>query len=93
MVEIEDSLRAVEQEKPGVFGSKGAVAQSFALYSMAFASGLLLGPVWAGPIVQKAGWGTMGWTLGLLTGVTAIPVATLGGGWSPAAKESGEEAE
>lgn len=80
-LEMQDVLRAVEGEKPGIFGSKGAVAQSFGLYSMAFALGILLGPLWAGPVLEKAGWGTMGWTLGLLAGVTAMPVIALGEGW------------
>ena len=88
MLEMQDVLRAVEGEKPGIFGSKGAIAQSFGLYSMAYALGLLLGPLWAGPVLEKAGWGTMGWTLGLLAGVTAMPVIALGEGWFRAAKVS-----
>ncbi|KAL9127392.1 MAG: hypothetical protein Q9217_003726 [Psora testacea] len=86
-VEIEDVLALKEQETPGIFGSKGAVGESFGLYSMAYATGILLGPMWAGFIVDKAGWGTMGWTLGLLGGVTAIPMCWIGDGWLNLAAE------
>ena len=80
-VEIEDVLASKEREGPGIFGSKGAVGQSFGLYSMSYATGILLGPIWAGFVVDKAGWPTMGWTLGLLAGVTAISMSWIGDRW------------
>src|SRR5438067_1361046 len=35
--------------------------------------GTLIGPIWAGFVETKAGWGTMAWSLGLLSGLSAIP--------------------
>ncbi|KAI9842561.1 MAG: hypothetical protein M1837_007074 [Sclerophora amabilis] len=51
----------------------GAYAQAYGLFTSAFAGGTLIGPLWAGFIQSNAGWGTMTWTLGLLSGLTAIP--------------------
>ncbi|OAF63119.2 hypothetical protein VC83_00417 [Pseudogymnoascus destructans] len=42
--------------------------------------GGLVGSLWAGMIIDRSGWGTVTWTLGLLSAVTAIPaVAWMGG--------------
>lgn len=87
LVEIEDVLESKEQDTPGIFGSIGAVGESFGLYSMACSTGLLLGPLWAGFIVDWAGWDTMGWTLGLLAGLTAIPMCWIGDRWFDVAAE------
>jgi MFS family permease len=48
---------------------------------MGFAAGSLIGPFFAGFIRQQVGWGTMGWALGLVTGVSAIPILLFMGGW------------
>lgn len=87
LVEIENVLEFKEQATPEIFGSKGAVGESFGLYSMACSTGLLLGPLWAGFIVDWAGWDTMGWTLGLLAGVTAIAMCWIGDRWFNVATE------
>lgn len=42
--------------------------------------GCLVGPVWGGLITSHAGWGTMTWTLGLLSATTCVPVGLLVGG-------------
>ena len=52
--------------------SAGALAYGF--QNCAFAAGTILGPVWGGMMVDHLSWGAMGWTLGLLCGVTALPV-------------------
>ncbi|KAI9858892.1 MAG: hypothetical protein M1813_007194 [Trichoglossum hirsutum] len=44
--------------------------------SCAFAGGTLVGPIWGGFIESKAGWGTMGWSLGLLSALSAIPAVS-----------------
>jgi hypothetical protein len=36
--------------------------------------------LWAGFVVEKAGWGTMGWSLGLLSGVAAVSTLVWTGG-------------
>jgi hypothetical protein len=41
----------------------------------------LVGPLFAGFVVQARGWGTMGWVLGLLSAFTAVPTFLWMGGW------------
>jgi hypothetical protein len=76
LAEITMTVEAKEKESPGIFGKRGAYAQAYALFNMAFAAGTMIGPIWAGFVVQSAGWGTMGWTLGLLSILTAVPTVS-----------------
>lgn len=48
-------------------------AQAYALFAMAWSVGNIAGPLWTGLIKDEAGWGTMCWALGILSGTTAIP--------------------
>jgi MFS family permease len=80
LAEITYLLTAKEKKHPGIFGPKGATAQVFALYNLAFAGGCIVGPLWAGLVVDKAGWGTMSWSIGLLSALTAIPTFIWVGG-------------
>ena len=72
---------AKEARHPGVFGKGGAVAQAYALFNMSFAAGTVVGPLWAGLVVDQAGWATMAWSLGLLSGVTTVPTLLWTGGF------------
>ncbi|GME52827.1 Major facilitator superfamily [Neofusicoccum parvum] len=81
MAEISHVVAAKEGARPGLFGRKGAYAQAYGLFNMAWAGGALVGPIWAGYVRDGAGWGAMGWSLGLLAGVTAVPAALWTGGW------------
>ena len=72
MAEIDHVLEFEEKKNPGTFGKRGAAAQGFGLFNCAYALGTLIGPIWAGFVVEGAGWGTMGWSLGLLSGVAAL---------------------
>jgi len=69
-----------ENNGKSVFGPKGAYAQAYALFNMAFAAGCMIGPIWAGMVNESAGWGTMAWSLGLLSVVTAVPTVVWCGG-------------
>jgi len=80
MAEIAYIVEAKEKEIPGIFGEGGAYAQAYGLYFCWFAGGALIGPLWAGFVEQRAGWGTMTWSLGLLSGVTTIPTLVFTGG-------------
>ena len=62
-----------EKKLPGLFGPKGARGQVFGLINCAWAAGTVAGPLWAGFVVSKAGWGTMGLSLGILSAFSAIP--------------------
>ncbi|KAI9695370.1 MAG: hypothetical protein M1820_008665 [Bogoriella megaspora] len=78
--EITYVVEAKESRKPGSFGKNGAMAQAYGLFNMAWAAGCLVGPIWGGMVNETAGWGTMAWTLGLLSFVTAIPTVIWTGG-------------
>ena len=80
LAEITYVVEAKEKKNPGAFGAGGAYAQAYGLFNVAFAGGSLVGPIWAGFVEQRAGWGTMGWTLGLLSAVSAVPVVVYSGG-------------
>ncbi|KAF2429387.1 MFS transporter-like protein [Tothia fuscella] len=73
MVEITAVVEKKERESPGLFGSKGAYAQAYGLFNLAFAGGCLVGPLWAGFVNERASWGTMAWSLALLSALTAVP--------------------
>lgn len=80
ITEIFYIISEMEAQAPAALGEKGATALAYGLMSSAFAAGTLVGPILAGFIRDVAGWGTMSWVLGLLTGVTAVPVLfSLGG--------------
>ncbi|CAL8582856.1 hypothetical protein XPA_008500 [Xanthoria parietina] len=81
LAEVAYILEAKEQHHPGLFGQKGAYAQAYGLFNMAFAGGMLVGPLWAGAVVDKQGWGTMCLTLGILSVVSAIPAFLFTNGW------------
>ena len=72
MAEIDHILVLEEKRRPGTFGKRTVAAQGYGLFNTAYALGSLIGPLWAGYVVQSAGWSTMGWSLGLLCGVAGI---------------------
>jgi MFS family permease len=83
--EVSYIVQEKEAELPGAFGKGGAMALAYGILNSAFAAGSIVGPFLAGFIREKAGWGTMAWVLGLLTGVSSIPVLLFLGGriWKP----------
>ncbi|KAL9601269.1 MAG: hypothetical protein Q9219_002674 [cf. Caloplaca sp. 3 TL-2023] len=81
LAEITYILNEKEKRHPGLFGEKGAYAQAYGLFNCAFAGGMLVGPLWAGLVVEKEGWGTMSLTLGVFAVVSAIPALLFTNGW------------
>lgn len=81
MAEITYLVEAKERRRPGAFGRGGAYAQAYGLFNMAFAGGCMVGPIWAGFVNERAGWGTMAWSLAVLSFVSAIPTAVWCGGF------------
>ncbi|KAJ5128000.1 hypothetical protein N7448_008779 [Penicillium atrosanguineum] len=81
VTEVFNAVQEKEDNSPNVFGRGGAMALAFGLSNMGFAAGSLIGPFFAGFIRQNAGWGTMGWAMGLVAGVSAIPNLLFVGGW------------
>jgi len=78
--EISYAIEANEEKRPGRYGAKGAYAQGYALLNSGFATGTLIGPIWSGYVVTQSGWGTLGWSLGLLCVVAIIPTVIWTGG-------------
>ena len=78
--EITYIVVAKEKKVPGLFKSGGVYAQAYGLFNVAYAAGSLLGPLWAGFVTQAVGWGTMAWTLGLFSVVSAVPTFIWVGG-------------
>lgn len=81
LAEVTYILDEKEKHHPGLFGEKGAYAQAYGLFNCAFAGGMLVGPLWAGFVVESAGWGTMCLSLGILSVVSAIPALLFTNGW------------
>lgn len=69
-----------ERRQPGSMGKGGAYAQSYSLFNVSWAFGSLVGAFWGGGIRQAAGFGTLGWSLGLLCGVFCVPTVLFVGG-------------
>lgn len=78
-----------EESHPGAFGGKGAYAMAYGLFNMAFAGGMLIGPIWGGFVTQGKGWGTMCWSLAVLSIAGAVVAELWVGGW---VGKSGKEA-
>lgn len=82
MAEITYVVEAKERKAPpGTYGKYGAYAQAYGLFNVFFAGGCLVGPIWGGMIKDASDWGTMCWTLGLLSGLTALPCLIWTGGF------------
>lgn len=80
MAEIDHAVVSEERKRPGSLGKKGASAQAYGLFNLAYAIGTLVGPLWAGFTVESAGWGTMGWSMAILSGVCAVTTFIWTGG-------------
>ena len=87
------AVKEKEDETPGIFGRGGAMALAFGLVNMGFAAGSLIGPFFAGFIRQNAGWGTMGWALGLIAAFTSVPALLFLGGWILKPAKPADEAQ
>lgn len=72
LAEIDHTVALEEKRRPGGFGKRGAAAQGFGLFNFADSGGSLVGPLWSGFVVRNYGWGTMGWSLGILSAVAAV---------------------
>jgi MFS family permease len=96
LAEFTYAVDAEEKKRgEGCFGDGGAYAQAYGLFMTAFAGGMLVGPLWGGLIELRAGWGTMTWTLGLLSAVSAVPAGLITGGylWKMKEKKEAEDEE
>ncbi|PGH14563.1 hypothetical protein AJ80_05883 [Polytolypa hystricis UAMH7299] len=79
-VEIALSVEEKIKENPRHYGGKGPYAQAYGLGNLVFAFGLMVGPLWGGFANERAGWGVLTLSLGLMCGVSAIPSIIWTGG-------------
>lgn len=97
MAEISYAVTAkADKRPPGFFGSGGAYAQAYGLFNMAFAGGSMAGPLLAGLVKQRAGWGTTTLVLACVSAVSALPTLIWSGGSiskQRKARRKGEDAE
>lgn len=73
-VDLTRAVESMELDQPGIFGSGGAYAQVFALFTSATAGGVLAGPVWTSFAYGKLSWTFLVVSLGVLNASVAIPV-------------------
>ncbi|EME50292.1 hypothetical protein DOTSEDRAFT_122098, partial [Dothistroma septosporum NZE10] len=78
--EVSRTVADIEHRRPGCCGSNGIVAQAQGLWWATYTLGVTVGLLWGGFVQRVAGWSTMPWSLALLGGITAIPVATFTSG-------------
>lgn len=81
MAEVTYAVEATTAKRPkGFLGDKGAYAQAYGLFNMAFAGGCLVGPLVGGLVNQRAGWGATTLVLGCLSAFSAVPTVVWTGG-------------
>lgn len=81
MAEVERVVEDKEREDPEIFRGKSPTATAYALFNMAYALGILIGPLWGGYVRDKTDFGTMGWSLSVISGATAVSTFLMVGGW------------
>ncbi|KAK6074347.1 vesicular amine transporter [Seiridium cupressi] len=74
MAEITYVIVQKDKENPGLFGEKGVYGMGYGLFTMAFAAGGVVGPLWAGYVNDSAGWGATMWSLSLWAASAAVVV-------------------
>lgn len=89
MTEVFQAIQVFEEQTPGVFGDKSPMAQAYALFNMATATGQLTGPLVGGLIRIHVGWSGMSLTSAALCLLVAVPVGYYSG--SPRSKDKDEQ--
>ncbi|KAI0137811.1 MFS general substrate transporter [Hypoxylon sp. NC0597] len=80
MAEITYVIEALEAAEPGIFGETGVYGMGYGLFTMAFALGGVVGPLWAGYVVTSAGWATMTWSFAIWAASGAVVIGIWLGG-------------
>ncbi|CAG7919284.1 unnamed protein product [Penicillium olsonii] len=71
MMEATETVDELEEQSPGIFGPYGGYSRAVAITNMSWMSGLLVGPILAGLIVDKVGYFELQCVLGKLTHSTS----------------------
>lgn len=72
MTEVSQVVIDYEAQSPGILGGKPPMAQAYALFNMAYASGQMLGPVVAGSLQIRTGWSGMTLFFGIASALCAL---------------------
>lgn len=80
MGEISASVVEFEASQPGIFGERGAFAQAFALFNIAFSLGSVIGPVLGGFVAHEIGWKGLTLVMGMLCLLTSVVTVWYTGG-------------
>ena len=88
--EVSASVEEMEENRPGVFGERGAMILAFGLENAAFGLGAMVGPIYAAVLKEKIGFGGMSAVLGLLSLLTCVPISLYTGGKSITQRQSTE---
>jgi MFS family permease len=78
MVVVTDVVEGLEKDWPGIFGEQGGTGQAYGLYNVAWSGGQVLGPLFAGYLVEARGWATLVTVFGVMSGVTAVVLGATG---------------
>lgn len=71
IVEASSVVQRYDKANPGFFGANGPYAQLYGINSMVFSAGLTLGPLLAGGLKDRVGYGDMNVVVAMLCAVTA----------------------
>ena len=74
---VSHSVSKIEAQNPGVFGTTGAYAQAYGLSHAGLGLGMVIGPVGAGLIKERAGWMAMTFMLAAFSVLGMILVLAL----------------
>ncbi|KAJ6264402.1 hypothetical protein Dda_0548 [Drechslerella dactyloides] len=80
MGEISATVIEYEKEKPGVFGERGAFAQAYALFNIAYSGGSVIGPLLGGFLNDAVGWNNVVLVFGVLCLFTSFVTVFYTGG-------------
>ncbi|KAK6345000.1 hypothetical protein TWF718_006942 [Orbilia javanica] len=80
MSEISISVVEFEKKSPGIFGDKGAFAQAYALFNIAWSLGSVVGPLLGGFLNKAIGWNSMVLLFGFLCLLTSFVTVWYTGG-------------
>ncbi|KAK6496595.1 hypothetical protein TWF481_001591 [Arthrobotrys musiformis] len=80
MSEISISVVEFEKKSPGIFGEKGAFAQAYALFNIAWSLGSVVGPLLGGFLNKAIGWNNMVLLFGFLCLLTSFVTIWYTGG-------------
>ncbi|CAG7921267.1 unnamed protein product [Penicillium olsonii] len=76
VTEIPRIVKALQEDKPEVYGDISAVAEGYMLLDAVFGAGTVLGPMLSEPAFERLGWTGCTVMLGLLTVSAVIPVVS-----------------